>query len=84
MTIEEFEKHLFRTAGCWFFQGSSQHGRAYLKIDGKRISPRRIAWELYYKEELDNTMMIKTVCNEKLCVNPEHLYLSPRTFGWKL
>jgi hypothetical protein len=81
---ELFESHLFKTANCWYFQGSSMHGRSYLKINGKRISPRRISWLLYHGEELDNTMMVKISCTEKMCVNPDHLYCVPRTYGWKV
>jgi len=79
---EEFFNNILRTNGCWFWIGKKQHGRAYLLVDGKRISPRRISWQLAHPDEqFDENFILKTSCMEKDCVRDDHLYLSMRSYS---
>lgn len=66
-----FWRHVRRTEGCWFWQGS-QNGRGYGKLgrQGKMYLAHRVAFFSEYgwcPRELDH------ICNERSCVRPNHL-----------
>lgn len=68
--------------GCWFWLGGHVRNQArntsypYVEQDGKRISVRRLVYQLYGNTpELGDHIIIST-CNNPECVNPDHLVRS--------
>lgn len=78
---ERFESRIFRTKGCWFWQADKGHGRGYIYDDEKHRKPAPVAsWEIHFGP-VPEGMIVKQICNEKMCVNPEHLELALRGWG---
>lgn len=63
---------------CWNWKpGLSGENKALVSfqmINRTRISPKIFSMEFFNKKNFVNTCHIKSKCNNKLCVNPEHLY----------
>ena len=60
---------------CWEWQASirnSGYGRMWL--DGHNPSAHRISWTIHHGPIPPNLNVLHK-CNNKLCVNPDHLYL---------
>lgn len=59
--------------GCWIWQGSkARHGYGNMKWKGRTVHAHRAYYE-HYKEPIPQGLHIDHLCNNKSCVNPEHL-----------
>lgn len=64
-----------RPGECWLWTGSRyRNGYGNVHFDGKNIGAHRLAWKLANGEIPAGAMVLHT-CDEKLCCNPDHLYL---------
>lgn len=76
---ERFWQHVQRNAndqGCWLFTGSvNSKGYARFFLDGKHYYAIRISWKLAGREVPSN-LLIRHTCENKLCVNPDHLTIA--------
>lgn len=66
--------------GCWNWSGyidkSNNRTSLYEMWGNKKINPRKIIYEDFYKKEVNlSGYGLVTSCGNKLCVNPEHSYL---------
>lgn len=68
--------------GCWFYNKGKTNKDGYMILGSptkpirKAILAHRYSWVLHNNEQIPNGVIIGHKCNNKKCVNPEHLYLA--------
>lgn len=62
---------------CWIWQRKKISGYGMTTMNGKNVFAHRISY-LLFVGEIPEGMMVCRECGNKLCINPEHLYLKSR------
>lgn len=71
------------TTNCWIWQGSNtgHSGYGYISYLGRMVSVHRLSAHLNLNFDLKSKLFIchKRECPNKMCWNPEHLYIGTRS-----
>lgn len=77
-TEERFLAKVEKTNTCWLWQASTTgagYGQIWMNEDGwKRIDAHRYSYILH-KGTIPEGLVVMHTCDNKLCVNPDHLIL---------
>ena len=66
-------------AGCWVWtKGMNNSGYGSVRINGEPFGAHRASY-MIFKGDIPQSMDVHHVCENKACVNPEHLELLTRS-----
>ena len=68
--------------GCWLWTGTVNYGGyGLISVNSRRTRVHRMSYEVF-NGEIPKGLLVRHLCHEKLCCNPDHLELGTDRDNW--
>lgn len=84
--LESFWRYVHKTedGSCWEWLGHiEKRGYGVMSYNNKRDKAHRISWRIANNQEIPKGMVIMHLCDNPICVNPNHLKLGTQDDNMK-